>query len=989
MALTIDELNIQIAADSSKATRAMTSLIKKLEQLKATLNGTSVSNITISNSFNKTTNSVQKTENAVKKYDNASKKASKTTVSFTDKLARNISKWRTLLGVFQNAANTMAGWFTESNDYIETLNLFNVTMGDAAPAAKKYAEAVEAAMGIDSKDFMQYQGVFKNLTAGFGVSAENANLMSQNLTQLSYDMASFFNASGGVEESFDKLSSAMAGQVKGLRDYGIDVTIASLQEYALSQGIDKTVRSMTQAEKALLRYNYIMEKSTHIQGDMARTIITPANALRILHAQLTRLKRAFGDIISVLVSQVIPYVQVFVQLITEAAKKLAAFFGFDASDFEATTQGGGLGIFEEEEEAADGFSDSLKKIKKQLMGFDELNIISNPDTGSDGGAGGAGGGGALDIKPLEYDFLKGLKTEKIDELKEKLGKILKVVGLVGTGIAGWKLGSFIASLATAGAKAEGLKAALSLLGKKLAITAGVTLSIVGITMETAAIIDAVKTELGTINFSEILAGGGLTIGGAALLGAQFGMALLFSGVAAIIAGIPMYIVGIYDAIVNSLNWLNSSLIPIGATLAGAGVGAIIGALGGPIGAGIGALIGLAVGLVTDLVILIVENWNAITTWCAGVCTVIGQFFVDLWDGIVAVWGVVAEWFNTWIIIPISNFFAGLWEGVALAASDCWDAIVEFYTPAVEWFSELFHSIFQTIEDIFYNIGVIASGCWEVIKAVWGIVAEWVNQNVITPVANFFSMLWSNISTWAIKAWNSIKSVFATIGGWINTNIIQPVGKFFSGLWDGFLEKAKAAWDGVKSVFNKVATFFSDTFKKAWQGIVKVFSIAGEIFVDIKDGIVSAFKYVVNGIIRGLNKVVSIPFSGINSALEWLKEIKIVGLTPFSGLRTINIPQIPLLASGGIVSEGQMFIAREAGPELVGSIGRKTAVANNDQIIDGIYNGVYRAMMAANNGKGGNVTVNATFEMDGEVVGRKVIKYHNGVVMQTGESPLLV
>lgn len=88
--------------------------------------------------------------------------------------------------------------------------------------------------------------------------------------------------------------------------------------------------------------------------------------------------------------------------------------------------------------------------------------------------------------------------------------------------------------------------------------------------------------------------------------------------------------------------------------------------------------------------------------------------------------------------------------------------------------------------------------------------------------------------------------------------------------------------------------------------------------------------------------------------------------------------------------GEMFIAREAGPELVGFIGRKTAVANNDQIVEGIYHGVYSAMMAANNGKnGGNITVNAALELDGEDVGRKVIKYHNGVVMQIGESPLLV
>jgi hypothetical protein len=108
-----------------------------------------------------------------------------------------------------------------------------------------------------------------------------------------------------------------------------------------------------------------------------------------------------------------------------------------------------------------------------------------------------------------------------------------------------------------------------------------------------------------------------------------------------------------------------------------------------------------------------------------------------------------------------------------------------------------------------------------------------------------------------------------------------------------------------------------------------------------------------------------------------------------GLPT-SLPKLNIswYASGGFPTMGEMFIAREAGPELVGQIGKKTAVANNDQIISGIEAGVYRAMRAANNGGNGTVTVNATFEMDGEVIGQKVIKYHNGVVMQTGESPLL-
>ena len=357
---------------------------------------------------------------------------------------------------------------------------------------------------------------------------------------------------------------------------------------------------------------------------------------------------------------------------------------------------------------------------------------------------------------------------------------------------------------------------------------------------------------------------------------------------------------------------------------------------------------LAVGLIVDGIILNVQHWEEVTAWFNSTCATIGQFFSDLWQSVVDVWNACAEWFNEKVIQPVAGFFTGLWDGISSTASDCWNAIVEFFSPAIDWFSELFSSIFQTISDIFYNIGVIASGCWEIIKTVWGIVSEWFDEHIITPVASFFSGLWNDIKTLAIDAWNDIKSVFSTIGNWVNEKVIQPVSSFFSGLWNEFVEGAKKAWDGVKSVFSTVATFFSNTFEKAWRGIVKVFSIAGEIFVDIKDGIVSAFKTVVNGIIKGLNKVVSVPFDGINVALKKIRDIEIASLQPFSGLRTITVPQIPLLAEGGIITpknvpksipkyaggaslHGSMFLAGENGAEMVGHVNGTTEVLNRFQM----------------------------------------------------------
>lgn len=879
------------------------------------------------------------------KFKGAANTGSSGTKKLTACFSSFTSKVRGATAAFRTVSNTLGSWFKESNDYVEALNLFNVAMGDCAEAAMDYAKTVEAVMGIDLKEWLTYQGAFYQLADGYGIASTSAERMSQNLTQLAYDLSSLWNTD--VETAFQKLQSGMSGQIKGLKVWGINVSVAQLKETALAHGIDLATSKMTEAQKATLRYITIMEQTSNAQGDLARTIITPSNALRILNAQWTQAKRAMGQVVSVIAVKVIPWFQALVQIIKEAAQSLANALGYELPDIDYSGISVDAGSFEDASDSLGEAADNAKELKKSLLGIDELNVMTD-NSSSSSAAAGMGGGYAsdfgLDLSQYDYDFLSNIKMPDLEPFKEKLNDVFKIVGLISLGVGAWKLTSFLYDLGVAIKKAGGLKAILSTMGgKKGLITVGVTLAVMGIAIETDGIISAINESLNGVNFAEILGGGGSIVAGGAMIGKFFGSSWIGAAIAAVVAGIPMFITGVYDAIVNGLNWLNGTLIPLGSTMAATGIGTIIGvcvgSIGGPMGALVGAAIGLLIGLITDLVIAIVQNWDAICSWWNTTLANIGQFFSELWNGIVDVWNVCADWFNEKVIQPVAGFFSGLWEGISSAASTCWNAIVEFFSPAIDWFSELFGSIFQTISDIFYNIGVIASGCWEIIKAVWSIVSEWFNEHIITPVATFFSNMWNGIKTWAIAAWDGIKSVFSTIGNWINEKVIQPVAGFFSNLWNGFVEKAKKAWEGVKSVFSKVATFFSDTFKKAWQGIVKVFSIAGEIFVDIKDGIVSAFKFVVNGIIKGLNKVISIPFNGINSALKWIKGIEIVGIKPFDGLKTINVPQIPLLAEGGFPATGQMFIAREAGPEMVGTIGNKSAVVNNEQIIAGISEGV--------------------------------------------------
>lgn len=1008
-----------LAPLSSLPKTNMTSLVKNITRLQDALNTldtrtlyTKVQSLTrimrplademqkVANGFSAFPSKIQKLIANTDRLTVSNNKASRSYINLWAKLSMAIT------GV-KRIASHIASAMKETTGYYETVNLFSVSMGKYAVEAYENVEKVSNLMGIDPAEWMRFQGTIMTLATGFGIASDRAYTMSQQLTQLAYDISSFRDL--GIETAMQKIQSGFAGELEPLRAIGYDLSQAKLEAVALSLGIDKSVSSMTQAEKAQLRYYAIMTQVVESQKDMSKTLDSPANQLRIFKAQVTQAARAIGSIFIPALNAVLPYAIAVAKVVRVLAENIASLFGFEMPEVKYPGVDELASGAENVSGSFDDASESAKKLKSYMLGFDELNVI-NPDEGK--GSSLADTLEQFDFELPTYDFIgeatEGRVAQIVDGMKEwlgltgeinswadlldtRLGKILKKVGAIAIGIAAWKLTkAFLDGLKL-------FKTIISTPSYSIALSAAITITGIMFAFEDMA--DAIENGLDGFNFAGIVGNSLLGAGGAAWLGstvatwitksfadskiavaiakaaANLGLgsagaagAALAAGIAGIVLGIPTMLVGIYDACKNGIDWLSGLLIPAGATAAGAGIGTIIGSLGGPVTAGIGALIGLAVGLVVDGVILIVQNWEKICDWFESTFATIGQFFVDLWDGVVSVWNTVADWFNTYVITPIANFFSGLWDGIVDVAQGCWRGIKSVFSPVIDWFSRLFNSVGQTISDVFYNIGVIAKGCWEIIETAWRKVAEWFNTKVITPVANFFSKMWTNIKTWATSAWDDIKSVFVTVGNWMNTKVITPVANFFSGMWSNFLEGAKSAWDGVKRVFSTVATFFRDIFSDAWRGVVKVFSIAGDIFVDIKDGIVTAFKWVVNGLINGLNKVIAIPFNGINTALSVIKKINILGITPFDGLKTINVPKIPTLAEGGMVNTGQLFVAREAGAELVGNIGGRTAVMNNDQIVESVSAGVYQAVLAAlgsGGDEGGETQI--VINLDGEKI----------------------
>lgn len=322
---------------------------------------------------------------------------------------------------------------------------------------------------------------------------------------------------------------------------------------------------------------------------------------------------------------------------------------------------------------------------------------------------------------------------------------------------------------------------------------------------------------------------------------------------------------------------------------------------------VGGAIDAVVGFFSSAWTSITEVWSATTEFFGAIGDSIVGFFSSAYDSIVAVWSTISE------------FFAGIWA-----------SIKEVLSPVIEWFTALFTSIYDSLASIVNVIVGLLTGTWEIIKAVFSVVAEWFNTYVISPVANFFSSMWEGIKNLASSAWEGIKSIWTAVSGWFSKNIITPVGNFFSGMWDGLKSGASSAWNGIKSVFSNITTWFRDKFTEAWSAVKGVFSTGGKIFSGIVDGIASVFKTVVNAIITGINKVVAVPFNTINGVLNRIRNIDILGITPFSGLwskNPLSVPQIPLLYRGGILRKGQVGLLEGNGSEAVVPLEKETGWIN--------------------------------------------------------------
>lgn len=898
------------AADIDKFTQQMTALAAAMKPFADEMQK-------VSNGFSAFPSKIQKLITSTEKYNASARKATSTTGKFTSGLkALNVAA---VAITFRKIGHFIAQAVTKSNKYQEDLNLFTVALGQYADEAKEYAEYVSDIMGIDPAQWLRNQGIFNTLLTGFGDTAERAQLMSQNLTQLGYDLSSYANIP--IEEAMLKLQSGISGELEPLRRLGYDLSQAKLQQTALNLGIKESVANMTQAEKAELRYYAIMTQVTTAQGDMARTLEAPANQLRILQAQLTQAARAIGNIFIPALNAILPYAIAVVQVIREIANALANLAGFKLTEVDysgVNNAAVGAGSLADNLDDAAG---AAKKLKQYTAGFDELNVFA-PNTGSGSGAG-AGGAGGFDFDLPTYDFLGDAVQTRIGEIKKMIedtlaeittivsgfmlavGAILVVtgvniplgVGLMAAGAVGlaatvglnWtamnsELASTLALITgVVGGFLLALGAIMAFSGANLPL--GIALmALGGASLVSAAVInwhnsdrhltDALTTLTGVLAGASLAVGAMLAFTGVAT---GLGIALMAVGAVTLVSAAALNWNSIPDALASPLSRVG--LLVSGATLA---LGAIL-AFSGCMPLGIALM---AIGA-TSLVSVMALNWNGLSDEIQNVIAIITT--------VVSV---------AFLAIGAALAFSGanIPLGLALLAAG---AVIMGTAIMPNW-NDLSDNVQQKIS----MITTVVSGALLAVGAILALSGVALPLGLGLMAAGALSLGAVATLNWDFVV-NSIKKVVSVITGILSgALIVLGVLLCLSGAGVGLglavlaagLSLSYAAW----TLDDNPITRFVRQMANSIIGLV-------------------------NGVIDAINDMFHIQFNGLS----------IMGITliPAFDIRLVDIPHIPFFEDGGFPNEGQLFIAREAGAEMVGAMGRRTAVANNDQIVEGISAGV--------------------------------------------------
>ena len=604
-------LEMQIKAKSQEALSSLNTLISSLTNVEKHVS--SIDTKLKSNAVSKTTSDVEKLSSTINKV-----------TSSTDKLGSALKNVFTFAGV-KRLTKTALGWMNEAIDYTEQLNLFNVVFdntekngkqmfSELGKSALQFQYKMNEAFGTNKTQTLYMQGIFESMGETVGIEDKYSSIMSETMTKLTYDLASLYNKTEKTTAEAIR-AGVYAGQTKPLRSYGIDVTQSSLQPIAESLGITESVKNMSQAEKEILRYIATLKQAKIAMGDLANTVESPSNQLKIFRQQLVEAKVALSSLFIGTFSKILPYANAILMVIKEISKAIADMFGIELKDYNSGIASQ-KGIYDGIADSADDASSAVKELKRQTLGFDEIhNINENKDSGSNS----SGTSGGIDQRLLDaiqgydngMDKVRMKATEIRDKIMEWLGFTKEIDPL--TGEVSFKYGGIKKTLSNMWDSFKKLNTQAKILvglglvigisklfngTKKLATALGTS----GLLTPVKKILSPMKTlynSLNNVNF----ANKNLTQGLADGIGSwskSLTMIDKFKVTLVGLAGMSLSMEGMKSAMhsVSEEGWnLGNSLQAIGSGLGGIASGAYIGSIFGPWG----TVIGGATGAVLELI----------------------------------------------------------------------------------------------------------------------------------------------------------------------------------------------------------------------------------------------------------------------------------------------------------------------------------------------------------------------------------------------------
>lgn len=399
-------------------------------------------------------------KSSLDRFDSSARRATRSSKS----LASAIGKMYAEFWIAMRAASGLKKAFMAAADYLEAYNYFDVVAEKIGTdtfhkagvgSADEYADAFTSEMkrklkqmsgleldledrlikttnakslGLNLTEITQYQASIASITNAMGQAQEVSTATAKAFSMLAADMGSLRNVD--YEQVASNLQSALTGQARALYKYGIDLTQATLEQYAYAAGVDKAVSEMTQAEKAQLRLLAILDQSKVAWGDLAHTINSPANQLRMLKNNLAETGTVLGQLFVPIMQKTLPWINGLSIAIKTLLVDIAGLLGIELTLDEFGT--GFSDVIEEDTEAVDDLNKSMKETKKGIREFDELKVI--------GGDKSKGVSGLADQIDLTNEILKATEEyervwdeaydrmqSKAQEIAENIGKALEPI----------------------------------------------------------------------------------------------------------------------------------------------------------------------------------------------------------------------------------------------------------------------------------------------------------------------------------------------------------------------------------------------------------------------------------------------------------------------------------------------------------------------------------------------------------------------------------